>query len=106
MEWIELALIDGFAPTFKLISNEQQKTDNINALERRNHKLALKHIEVLSEAVEKDTKLGFQFLFDPSIISDIPHSVVSLYGIAIQNTLDKNKNIILKYRPICDLSID
>ena len=64
------------------------------------------HIQVLREAVEKDTKLGFQFPFDPSIINNIPHSVISPYGIAIQNTLDENKNIILKYRLTHNLSIN
>ena len=54
--------------------------DNIKAIENRNHKSTLSHLDMLRSNVEKEIKLGYQFVFDKSIINNIPNSVVPPMG--------------------------
>ena len=51
----------------------QRKNVNMKAIKRDNHKSAMEKAKVVREAVEKDTALGFQFVFDLSLINEIPN---------------------------------
>ena len=76
-------LTNGFAPKFKPIADDQWLADNINAINKGNHKSALDHLDVLRDQVEAEIKLGYQFPFDISIINKIVGVVVAPYGVAV-----------------------
>ena len=91
---------------FKLISYEEQKSDNVSALVKGNYKSAEDHLDMLRENIRKEIKLGFQFIFDKSIINNMPDLVVSPCSIAFQTTIDDQLNLITKYLPTHNLSVD
>jgi len=59
---------------------------------------------MLRENVMKEVSLGFQFVFDKSIINKIPDSVVTPYEVACQSTINDFMELVTKYRPTHDLS--
>ena len=64
----------------------------------------MEHIKMLRENVIKEIGLGFQFVFDKSIINKLPDAVVTPYGVACQSTINDLMELITKYRPTHNLS--
>ena len=61
---------------------------------------------MIRDQVQKEVKLGFHFTFDQSIMDITPNTVVAPYGIAYQQTINDNMEIVTKFRPAHDQSID
>lgn len=86
------------------LPEETCRQDLIAALERGNHKSALKKEDVLESAMKKEVKFRYQLLMKPSHILKIPGARLSPMGVADQLTISELGEVIQKDRVTQDLS--
>ena len=69
-------LVNGMDYAFSKTLNEDTRSQ-----ERGSHKSAVDHSDKVRKLLEKDVCHGFSMVFDPAVITKIPHAMVQPLGV-------------------------